>query len=80
MAEVAGNRLGAVLIRWIVDVLHPAVQELVEPALVESVIVDQHRDLVRAIARGEPAAAERAMREHLLYLLDLVEVVRRAEP
>lgn len=80
VAEVAGNRLGAVLIRWIVDVLHPAVQELVEPALVESVIVDQHRDLVRAIARGEPAAAERAMREHLLYLLDLVEVVRRAEP
>jgi GntR family transcriptional repressor for pyruvate dehydrogenase complex len=80
VAEIAGNRLGSVLIRWIVDVLHPAVQELVEPALVEAVIVDQHRDLVRAIARGEPAAAERAMREHLLYLLDLVEVVRRAEP
>jgi GntR family transcriptional repressor for pyruvate dehydrogenase complex len=80
VAEIAGNRLGAELIGWIVDVLHPAVQELIEPALVESVIIEQHRDLVRAIARGEPSAAERAMREHLLYLLDLVEVVRRVEP
>jgi GntR family transcriptional regulator, transcriptional repressor for pyruvate dehydrogenase complex len=78
VAEIAGNRLGAVFIRWIVDVLHPVLHDLVAPALVEAVIVEQHRDLVRAIARGEPSAAERAMREHLLYLGDLVEVVRRS--
>jgi DNA-binding FadR family transcriptional regulator len=43
------------------------------------VVVEQHRDIVRAIERGEPVAAERAMREHLVYLHDLVGAVRRAE-
>ena len=33
--------------------------------------------LDRAIARGDPPAAERAMREHLTYLRDLAEVVSR---
>jgi GntR family transcriptional repressor for pyruvate dehydrogenase complex len=80
VAEIGGNRLGAAFVRWIVDVLHPVLHDLVAPALVESVIVDQHRDLVRAIARGDSSAAERAMREHLMYLSDLVAVVRRAEP
>jgi DNA-binding FadR family transcriptional regulator len=42
---------------------------------VESVIVEQHRDIVRAIERGDPVAAERAMREHLVYVRDLVAAI-----
>ena len=34
-------------------------------------MAEQHRDIVRAIERGDPPAAERAMREHLVYLHDL---------
>jgi DNA-binding FadR family transcriptional regulator len=59
-------------------VLLPPLHDLVAPAAVEEVIAEQHRDLLRAIRRGDPAAAERAMREHLTYLRDLVDLVREA--
>jgi DNA-binding FadR family transcriptional regulator len=45
---------------------------MIAPAVVEPVIAEQHRDLIQAIRRGDPSAAERAMREHLVYLGDLV--------
>jgi DNA-binding FadR family transcriptional regulator len=45
------------------------------PALVEDVIVSQQRDLADAIAEGDPNAAERAMREHLVYTLDVASAV-----
>jgi GntR family transcriptional repressor for pyruvate dehydrogenase complex len=60
---------------WVVDVLQPSLQERLKPAIVVSTMLDQHQDVVRAIERGDPAAAERAMREHLLYLRDLLSVV-----
>jgi DNA-binding FadR family transcriptional regulator len=71
-SQIAGNRLAAAFTAWVVEVLQPPLRALVAPAVVESVIVEQHRDIVRAIERGDPAAAERAMREHLVYLGDLV--------
>ena len=77
ISEIAGNRHAAAFTAWVVEVLQPPLRELVAPAVVESVIVEQHRDIVRGIERGDPAA-ERAMREHLVYLLDLVGAVRRA--
>ena len=80
VAEIAGNRLAAAFTVWIVEVLQPSVHALVAPAVVDQVIVDQHRDLLRGIARGEPSTAERAMREHLTYVCDLVEAVRRTNP
>jgi DNA-binding FadR family transcriptional regulator len=43
------------------------------------VIVEQDRDIVRAIGRGDPAAGERAMREHLVYVRDLVAAIGSAE-
>ena len=58
--------------------LQPPLHALIEPAVVDSVVAEQHRDIVRAIERGDPIAAERAMREHLVYLHDLVGAVRRA--
>jgi GntR family transcriptional repressor for pyruvate dehydrogenase complex len=75
VAEIADNRLAASFTGWIVDVLQPRLRPLIAPAVVESVIVDQHRELLRAIARGDPVAAERTMREHLVYLRDLVTAV-----
>jgi DNA-binding FadR family transcriptional regulator len=60
---------------WVVDVLQPELQARIEPAVVESALLEQHRDVLRAIERGDPTAAERAMREHLLYLRDLLSVV-----
>jgi DNA-binding FadR family transcriptional regulator len=78
IAEIADNRLAAAFATWIVEVVQPSVHELVAPAIVEQVVVYQHRDLLQAIARGDVSAAERAMREHLTYTGDLVEAVRRA--
>src|SRR5215218_66514 len=75
ISHIAGNRLAAAFNAWVVEVLQPPLRELVAPAVVESVIVEQHRDIVRAIERGDPAAAERAMREHLVYVRDLVAAI-----
>jgi GntR family transcriptional regulator, transcriptional repressor for pyruvate dehydrogenase complex len=75
VSEIAGNRLAAAFTAWVVEVLQPPLRELVAPAVVESVLVEQHRDIVRAIERGDPAAAERAMREHLVYVRDLVAAI-----
>jgi GntR family transcriptional repressor for pyruvate dehydrogenase complex len=78
IAEIAGNRLARAFTAWIGQVLQPPLHVLIEPAVVDAVVVEQHRDIVRAIERGDPPAAERAMREHLVYLHDLVGAVRRA--
>ena len=78
VAEIAGNRLAAAFMEWVGDVLQPSLDELIAPAVVDAVVVEQHRDVVRAIERGDPTAAERAMREHLVYLHDLVTAIRRS--
>jgi GntR family transcriptional repressor for pyruvate dehydrogenase complex len=75
VAEIAGNRLAASFTAWIADVVQPRLRAYVEPAVVEAIVAEQHRDLVTAISRGDPIAAERAMREHLVYLRDLVSAV-----
>jgi GntR family transcriptional regulator, transcriptional repressor for pyruvate dehydrogenase complex len=77
IAEIAGNRLVGAFVTWVAEVLQPSVREIIEPAMVEDIVVAQHADIVRAIERGDPDAAERAMREHLVYVQDLVAVVRR---
>jgi GntR family transcriptional repressor for pyruvate dehydrogenase complex len=77
IAQTAGNRLARAFSEWIGAVLQPPLHALIEPAVVDAVIVEQHRDIVRAIERGDPTAAERAMREHLVYLHDVLSAVRR---
>jgi GntR family transcriptional regulator, transcriptional repressor for pyruvate dehydrogenase complex len=79
IAEIAGNRLARAFTEWIGQVLQPPLHAVIEPAVVDEVVVEQHHQIVRAIERGEPTAAERAMREHLVYLHDLLAAVRRAE-
>lgn len=75
IAQTAENRLASAFTGWIVDVLQPKLREMIEPAVVEAVIVEQHRELLRAIAQHDQRAAERAMREHLVYLRDLLTAV-----
>lgn len=79
IAQIADNTLAAAFTSWIVDVLQPRLAAVIEPAVVEAVIADQHVDLLEAIVRGDPVAAERAMREHLVYLRDLVSTVASIE-
>jgi GntR family transcriptional repressor for pyruvate dehydrogenase complex len=79
IAEIAGNRLVGAFVTWVAEVLQPSIRKLIEPAIVEDIVVAQHADIVRAIERGDPDAAERAMREHLVYVQDLVTVVRRMQ-
>jgi GntR family transcriptional regulator, transcriptional repressor for pyruvate dehydrogenase complex len=78
IARIAGNRLAA-FVQWVAEVLQPPIRELIEPVVVEDVARQQHEDIVRAIERGDPDAAERAMREHIVYVQDLVSMVRRIE-
>lgn len=77
IAAIAGNRLAAAFTAWIVDVAQPRLFGFVAPALVEEVVAEQHRALVRAISRGDPHNAERAMHEHLVYLRDVIAAVAR---
>jgi DNA-binding FadR family transcriptional regulator len=79
IARTAGNRLVGAFVQWVSEVLQPSVMALIEPAAVGDVMRQQHEDIVRAIERGDPDAAERAMREHLVYVQDLVALVRRSE-
>jgi DNA-binding FadR family transcriptional regulator len=55
----------------------PRLADIIRPVVVEVVIAQQHRDVVDAITRGDPAAAERGMQEHLTYLRDLVNAVQQ---
>jgi GntR family transcriptional regulator, transcriptional repressor for pyruvate dehydrogenase complex len=80
IADIADNRLAGAFSAWIVDVLQPRLAAVIEPAVVVSVIADQHRDLLEAIARGDATAAERAMREHLVYLRDVVNAIEQSAP
>jgi GntR family transcriptional repressor for pyruvate dehydrogenase complex len=76
IAAAARNQLAGAFMAWVVEILQPMLRELVAPAVVDSVMVDQHREIVAAIEKGDPQAAERAMREHIVYTRDLVVAVR----
>jgi len=75
IARIAGNRLAGSLTSWIFEVFQPRLAVVIAPAVVETVIAEQHRELIGALLRREPLAAERAMREHLVYMRDLLSVV-----
>ena len=76
LASAAGNDVLIAFTRWINEVLLPSLIVYIGEALEEGDILDQHRNIVRAIRRGQPAAAERAMREHLEHL---TRTVRRLD-
>jgi GntR family transcriptional regulator, transcriptional repressor for pyruvate dehydrogenase complex len=76
IAAAAGNRMIQALTNWIFEVLQPVLVVALEPGIVHSAIVEQHEALVSAVEKGDPARAERAMKDHLLYLLDVLKMVQ----
>ena len=80
IAAAAGNRMMEALTGWVFDVLQPELRALLHDAMIQSAIVEQHEALVAAIEKGDPARAQRAMDDHLLYLRDVLAIVRAAGP
>jgi GntR family transcriptional repressor for pyruvate dehydrogenase complex len=76
IAAAAGNRMASALTGWVYEVLQPRLIEELRDAVVPSAVLDQHVALLRAIEKGDRARAERAMREHLLYLRDVLAMAR----
>jgi GntR family transcriptional repressor for pyruvate dehydrogenase complex len=80
IAAAAGNRMLQALTGWIFEVVQPSVNAALHGAIVQSAIVEQHEALLAAIEKGDAPRAERAMKDHLLYLRDVLRMVRdRAE-
>jgi len=75
IAATAGNELLSAFTSWTLDVLQPSLIEAVGEAIDGELILDQHREILRAVRRHQPAAAERAMRRHLEYLVRLVRAL-----
>jgi GntR family transcriptional repressor for pyruvate dehydrogenase complex len=76
IAAAAGNRMIQALTNWIFEVLQPSLIEVLQPAVVHSALIEQHKALVSAVEKGDPARAERAMKDHLLYLRDVLGMVQ----
>jgi GntR family transcriptional repressor for pyruvate dehydrogenase complex len=76
IASAAGNRVVEALTGWVREVAQPALAEAIDGAIVRSAVVEQHDALIAAIERGDSARAERAMEDHLLYLRDVLRLVR----
>ena len=72
IAATAGNELLRAFASWTLDVLQPSLIEKIGDAIDGETIISQHREILRAIRRGQPAGASRAMGRHLEYLRDLV--------
>ena len=71
LAEAAGNELLLAFTGWILDVLQPHLIEKISPRVDGAEILRQHRDIQRAVRRRQSAGAERAMRAHIGYLMDV---------
>lgn len=76
LAEAGGNRMVQALTDWMFEVVQPSLIEILQPAVVQSAIAEQHQALLAAMEKGDPARAERAMKDHLLYLQDVLRMVR----
>jgi len=72
LAVTAGNQLVLTFTSWTLDVLQPSLIDTIGDAIDGSQILEQHRAIMRAVQRRQPAAAQRAMRRHIEYLRDIV--------
>jgi GntR family transcriptional repressor for pyruvate dehydrogenase complex len=75
IAAASGNRMAEALTGWVFEVLQPRLLAALRGAIVPGALLDQHAAVMRAIEKGDRARAERAMREHLLYLRDVLGMV-----
>ena len=76
VAAAGGNRMLQALTGWVFEVVQPSVNDALHGAIVQSAIVEQHEALLAAIEKGDAPRAERAMKDHLLYLRDVLRMVR----
>src|SRR5262249_46862276 len=74
IAATAGNELLQAFASWTPDVLQPSLIEKIGDTIDTETIIRQHREILRAIRRGQPAAASKAMSRHLEYLRELVRM------
>jgi GntR family transcriptional regulator, transcriptional repressor for pyruvate dehydrogenase complex len=79
IAAAAGNRMASALTGWVYEVLQPKLMEELRDAVLPSAVLDQHVALLKAIEKGDRPRAERAMREHLLYLRDVLTMTRERD-
>jgi DNA-binding FadR family transcriptional regulator len=77
IARTARNELLRAFTSWTLDVLQPLLVARVGRTVDGDAILRQHRAVLRAIRRGQPAAAQRAMRRHLEYVLERTLAVER---
>ena len=75
IASSAGNRMAEALTSWVFEVLQPSLMSRLHGAVVQQAILEQHTALLRAMEKGDAARAERAMKDHLLYLRDVLNMV-----
>jgi DNA-binding FadR family transcriptional regulator len=80
IAAATGNRMVQALSGWVLEVLQPRLVELLREAVVHSAVMGQHEALIAALEKGDGSRAERAMKDHLLYLRDLLRLVQDGEP
>jgi DNA-binding FadR family transcriptional regulator len=75
IAVTAGNDLMVTFTSWILDVLQPSLVEYLGAAIDVAQIIGQHRAIMRAIRRHQRTAAERAMRQHIEYMVQVLRTV-----
>jgi GntR family transcriptional repressor for pyruvate dehydrogenase complex len=75
LAEAAGNDLLIAFTGWILEVLLPSLVGQIAGKVEGEEILLQHTDILRAVRRRQPAAAERAMRAHLEHLVGVLHEV-----
>jgi DNA-binding FadR family transcriptional regulator len=75
IAATAGNDLLLTFTSWILDVLQPSLIAHLGSALDVELIISQHQAITRAIRRRQRTAAERAMRHHIEYMMDVLRSV-----
>lgn len=75
LANAAGNDLLLAFTGWILEVLQPSLVSHIGTRMEGDLIIAQHWTIVRAVRRGSPAAAEKAMRAHLAYVEDVLAAV-----
>lgn len=79
IAAAAGNQLMRAFTRWSLEVLQPSLVERIGARLDPADVLDQHRAIVRAIRRNQPAAARKAMQQHLEFLQGVLGEADRAD-
>jgi DNA-binding FadR family transcriptional regulator len=72
IGATAGSELLRAFTSWILEVLQPSLIDTIGEMMEAELILAQHRDILRAVRRHQPASAERAMHRHLDYVRGLV--------